>query len=69
MKLMFGGRALAGEEYGLVEGEVHPQELLFLQRISAACHLKNLSIDDCFGLNGARSRNYSISGVKPCWTS
>ena len=30
---MFGGRLLAGEEYGLVVGEVHPQELLLLQRL------------------------------------
>ena len=30
---MFGGRLLAGEEDSLVVGEVHPQELLLLQRL------------------------------------
>ena len=30
---MFGSRRLAGEEYSLVVGEVHPQELLLLQRL------------------------------------
>ena len=30
---MFSGRLLAGEEYRLVVGQVHPQELLLLQRL------------------------------------
>ena len=30
---MFGGRLLPREEDGLVVGEVHPQELLLLQRL------------------------------------